>query len=589
MGTNHRFEGTRGSALWGRGSKSTRRRAIFATLTAVLALCVGVDTSSAGGGQGQSGQQSGGQGQSGQQNGGSGLGRIHAVVPPSLLGAAIANPGQSFHVILQGEAGFRSEELAAAVTRGSSAPTADTTRRGHVRSRFKVIRGIAATLSGEDVLKLARNKDVSSIVPDSPVGTSGWQASVRAPALWSHDALPCASDPLTGLQLDPLCSPLAAYLAPPAPAIAVVDSGIDATKAADFGARVIARADFVGDGLTGDPEGHGTMVAGVAAGASVPETGGGVAQSAPLVDVRVANGIGLAYTSDVISGLDWVLANRAQYGIGVVNLSLTGTIETSFRFDPLDQAVEKLWLNGITVVAAIGNHGTDTAPVPLGSPGNDPFVISVGALDMNATDDPTDDFRAPWSAYGYTADGFLKPELSAPGRHMVMPVPDGSYIPVQVPDRVVAPGYMWMSGTSFSAPVAAGAAAQLLALHPSWTPDEVKGALMAGATRLPLDGVGIGEVDAAASAAIAAPPNPNENLAAFVSVDPTTGLKVFSADTWATALATSANWTSANWTSANWTSANWTRANWTSANWTSANWTSANWTSANWTSANWVR
>jgi subtilisin family serine protease len=212
-------------------------------------------------------------------------------------------------------------------------------------------------------------------------------------------------------------------------------------------------------------------------------------------------------------------------------------------------------------------------------------VITAGAVDTNGTTDQADDYRAPWSAYGYTADGFLKPELSAPGRYIVAPAPAASMIASQVPDRVVAPGYIWMSGTSFAAPAVAGAAAQLLALHPDWTPDRVKGALMASATRLADAGTGIGELDVAAAADVASPPNPNENLDAFVGTDPDSGLQAFSAANWTSAVASSANWTSANWTSANWTSANWTSANWTSANWTSANWTSANWTSANWTSA----
>ncbi len=77
---------------------------------------------------------------------------------------------------------------------------------------------------------------------------------------------------------------------------------------------------------------------------------------------------------------------------------------------------------------------------------------------------------APWSSYGHTVDGFAKPELSAPGRYLVMPVPATSMIATALPDRVVAPGYMWMSGTSFAAPVVSGAAAQLLARHPRGRP-----------------------------------------------------------------------------------------------------------------------
>ena len=219
------------------------------------------------------------------------------------------------------------------------------------------------------------------------------------------------------------------------------------------------------------------MVAGVAAGASALYPGG--APNAQLVDVRTADGNGESLTSDVIAGIDWILAHRAQYGIRVVNLSMVGNTQTSFLSDPLNKAVERLWFSGIVVVAAAGNNGTGTGEVDMSAaPGNDPFVITVGAIDQAQTSATGDDFVAPWSSYGHTVDGFAKPELSAPGRYLVMPVPPASTIATALPDRVVAPGYMWMSGTSFAAPVVSGAAAQLLARHPGWTPDQVKGALM---------------------------------------------------------------------------------------------------------------
>jgi serine protease AprX len=84
-------------------------------------------------------------------------------------------------------------------------------------------------------------------------------------------------------------------------------------------------------------------------------------------------------------------------------------------FDPLDQAVEKLWLSGVTVVTAAGNYATNgqASGVPY-APGNDPFVITVGAADTNNTLSTSDDFAAPWSAWGYTGDGFMKPDIAPP-------------------------------------------------------------------------------------------------------------------------------------------------------------------------------
>ena len=99
--------------------------------------------------------------------------------------------------------------------------------------------------------------------------------------------------------------------------------------------------------------------------------------------------------SDVIAACDWILANKDKYGIKVVNISMAGTAGASFRNDPLDQAVQRLWFAGVTVVAASGNFGTGSAVDMSPAPGNDPFIITVGALDQNQTFDPSDDTAAP--------------------------------------------------------------------------------------------------------------------------------------------------------------------------------------------------
>jgi subtilisin family serine protease len=175
-------------------------------------------------------------------------------------------------------------------------------------------------------------------------------------------------------------------------------------------------------------------------------------------------------------------------------------------------------------------------------------------------------------------DGFSKPDMAAPGRYMISAVPMGSTLVAAAPDRVTAPGYMWMSGTSFATPVVSGAAAQILARHPDWSPDQIKGALMLTANYLALagpQGAGVGEIDAAAAASLSfTPPNPNENLDTFVTTDPLTGTKTFDQASWVSAVSTSASWSSASWASASWASASWSSASWASASWSSASWVS---------------
>jgi serine protease AprX len=514
--------------------------------------------------------------------------KTRALVPSDLISDAQAEPDKIFKVVVQGDQ-----------KHGKSADVARAARNegGNPTRIFSSLVGTSVELSGKELLKLARHPQVEVITRDEPLSVVGdgdwavtdpedagmWRDVIVAKPLWDQPAVTCAVS-LLGVKLDPLCVASLGSKAPQAPAIAIFDSGIDATKTADFGSRVVARANFVSTepNAVGDPMGHGTMVAGVAAGnASLYP---GVARNAPLVDVRVASSSGQALTSDIVAAVDWVLANKNQYNIRVANFSLVGTSQASFMVDPLDRAVEKLWLGGVVVVAAAGNNGHPTGPAGIGAPANDPFVITVGALDISKTVAYQDDTRAPWSAYGSTADGFVKPDVSAPGRWIVGPVPSGSTVHARKTNRVVAPGYMWMSGTSFSAPMAAGAAAQILARNPGFSPDQVKGALMVTARHLPAHdpGAGVGEIDIASAAKVSSPPNPNENLYAFVVNGS------FDATAWAAHVRSQANWTQANWTAANWTLSNWVSSNWVSSNWVASNWVSANWTTSNWVAANWT-
>jgi subtilisin family serine protease len=202
-------------------------------------------------------------------------------------------------------------------------------------------------------------------------------------------------------------------------------------------------------------------------------------------------------------------------------------------------------------------------------------VITVGAVDIGASQSLADDSVAPWSAWGRTEDGFAKPELGAPGRYMIGPVSDGT-LKKGRPDHVVSPDYMELSGTSFAAPVVAGAAAQLLALHPGWTPDQVKGALMVTAADAPGItnlGIGVGEVDASDASALSSPPNPNAALDSFLTTDANGWRNAVRANPtgWDSALA-AASWSDASWSDASWSDASWSDASWSDAAAADASW-----------------
>src|SRR5262249_30252941 len=148
-------------------------------------------------------------------------------------------------------------------------------------------------------------------------------------------------------------------------------------------------------------------------------------------------------------------------------------------------------------------------------PANDPWAITVGAADSNDTATTTDDTLAGFSSFGTTVDGFSKPEIVAPGRHIVAPVPAGSTIAGSAPaDHLVGSGdstYVKISGTSFSAPQVAGATALLLQQRPELRPDQVKWALTS--SERDLVGSDAGALDVvAASGAIGNPHNANEGV-----------------------------------------------------------------------------
>ena len=495
---------------------------------------------------------------------------IRAYLSPGLLDKVQANPNGTFNVIVQGSRGETTAEVASEVQSArSSAPG----RGVGLRDRFRSVSGVAAQLTGRQIVRLAQRSDIRAITSDAPVVLSGYASSQRWPyvgrfhTLWDQPA------------------------ALNAPTIAIVDSGIQASRS-DFGGRVVREVNLasIQPNSAGDGRGHGTFVAAVAAGERL--TRAGASPESPIVSIDVMDDNGMAMTRDVIAAADWILANKALYNIRVANFSLHSAAPASVFFDPLDRAVEKLWFNGVVVVAAAGNYGVNgSASGVTFAPGNDPFVITVGAADINRSVRTSDDFAAPWSAWGYTLDGFAKPELGAPGRYIIAAVPSNATLMIERPANVKPYSTMELSGTSFSAPMVAGAAAQVLARHPEWTPDQVKGALMVAARDTPAatrGSLGVGMVDAGAAAAVVNPPNPNAALNQFVVPAGDGGGRVFDTASWANTAQSDASWANASWASASWANASWASASWANASWASASWANASWASASWANASWA-
>jgi serine protease AprX len=521
--------------LWGKGG-----RRVAGALLAVVALALPLAATA------------GGPGKDGKGNDQKGA----KYVSPGLLQKAHDTPDKKIRVIIQSD-------------QGSSYSDEAGRNWGNSRKRLDLIGGIAMELPAKAVEQLAKLPGLT-ITPDSPVKVSGTVARYSE-QMWPYESGNAALWPT---------SSASANLT-----IAVVDSGVEPGRS-DFGTRLLPQVNLstLTPNATGDDRGHGTFVAGIAAGDARGYTGAD--PGAKILPIRVMDQNGMAMTSDVIRGAEWIYQNKDAYNIKVANFSLHSAMPSKFTNDPLDKAVEKLWFAGVTVVVAAGNYGTAAGPSGVKyAPGNDPFVITVGAVDLGDSIKPKDDFAPSWSAYGYTYDGFAKPELGAPGRYMVGPVPVGSTLPAERPGNVESPGYMQLSGTSFAAPAVAGAVAHMLARNPSWTPDQVKGALMVSAKTMPNAiplSAGVGELNAARAATVRNPPNANAALNKFVVSASGGSGKVFDAASWSDAVKTNKAWALASWSDASWAEASWSAASWSDASWSDASWADGAIAAASW-------
>jgi serine protease AprX len=240
--------------------------------------------------------------------------------------------------------------------------------------------------------------------------------------------------------------------------------------------RIAGWVDFVdGKHYPVDPNGHGTHIAGIIANTQVGPDGdwNGIAPGVRLAGVRVLDENGYGTYEQVIQGIQWVIKNKNKLKIRVMNLSLVAHVQSPYWADPLNQAVMQAWSEGITVVTAAGNGGPGSMSV--GVPGNNPYVITVGAFTDNYTpNDWSDDFIAPFSAAGPTLDGFIKPDIVAPGAHMISSMPPNGVIARSHEANRVARTYFSMAGTSQAAGVVSGIAALILSHQPKLTPDQVK-------------------------------------------------------------------------------------------------------------------
>ena len=363
----------------------------------------------------------------------------------------------------------------------ASAAAAVQAAGGTVRSRLPIVDGVAADVPAAAVPGLRESPAVRSVSADAAV----------ALASSSFGGASTASTATTYPRSTGAAQAWAGGSTGTGVRVAVLDTGI--APVADLAGRVVAGPDLSGEGNSLiDSYGHGTVMAGIIAGNGVTSrldgTGAtvGMAPSAGLVSVKLAGRSGATDVSTVLAGMQWVGSFHDKYGIRVVNLSWGTRSQQSATVDPLDFAVERLWREGLVVVAAAGNTGPE--PGTITKPGDDPVVLTAGAYNEHENTLPDDDSVPAWSAQGPTVDGVSKPDVVAPGRLVVSTVARGSRIALSNPQAMQGADYIRGSGTSQATAVVSGAAALLLSARPGLTPDQLKQALRSTATRLPQRG-----------------------------------------------------------------------------------------------------
>jgi serine protease AprX len=402
-----------------------------------------------------------------------------------IAGASVVLAGSNRAPDLPGN----SNSPAYVIVQYKTAPTQEELRDlssyGQITNQFVHVNAVCVWLTTAQITDVSKDHNVAYISPNRPTQGSLdiTTAAVNANIAWSLG--------YTGSGVG----------------VAVIDSGIyahdDLKTANGTGSRIVYSQSFLPGLDASDQYGHGTHVAGIVGSNGKDSTGPaftrtlkGVAPNVSLINLRVLDANGAGTDIGVIAGIEKAIALKSTYNIRVINLSLGRPVFESYKLDPLCQAVEAAWKAGIVVVTAAGNFGRDNSVGEHGygtilAPGNDPYIITVGAMNDMGTATRSDDQMASYSSKGPTAfDHIVKPDLVAPGNGIVSLLAPRSTLATNYQNNLVpnsyyqtngvgtSSSYLRLSGTSMATPVVSGAAALLLQQNPWLTPDQVKARLM---------------------------------------------------------------------------------------------------------------
>ena len=559
--------------------------------------------------------------------------RITALVVAGVIAVGVLAGGLS---LVAGMAGATTTPLAASASSSSSGVLVPIIVRddpgltagsqqllvalgGRVTQQIGIINGYAALLPQRAVETLRGSVGVASVTPDLKLRltTASWDtASSPAPAKLRAGS----KDPKTpGWKSTDEYSTMSEVTK----LIGAQDLWKKHTTGGGVGIALIDSGTVPVDGLAGqvingpdlsfesqesarlylDTFGHGTHMAGIMVGRDPAAVSAkqladssnfvGVAPGAKAISLKVAASDGATDVSQVLAAIDWVVQHRNDVGLNirVLNLSFGTDSEQDYRVDPLAYAVEVAWRKGIVVVVAAGNDGSSGR---LNDPAFDPYVIAVGAEDMNGTPHSSDDTVPDWSSRGNATRG---PDIVAPGTSILSLRDPGSWADMNFSDATVASRFFRGSGTSQATAVVSGAVALLISDRPELTPDQVKYLLTSTAQRLPKadsqgQGAGLIDVEKAASAKLPKKIDVTQSYplsdgtgsidAARGSIHVADGGVDLSGEVDVFGQA----WDGRSWSGRSWSETSWLGDSWMGRSW-SGTWEGVSWTGRSWSGRSW--
>lgn len=253
--------------------------------------------------------------------------------------------------------------------------------------------------------------------------------------------------------------------------IALIDTGLEPPiQRNDWSPKVAVgyNAIMKTESAVHDHSGHGTHLASLLTGFG--DSFKGIAPDATIIPIKAFNTEDEANVLDVIEGIQWAVNHRKRYNLKVLNLSISTSAELPYNIDPLNRALTAAWNAGLVVVVSAGNNGPTAGSIT--APGNNPWLISVGAADFQDTKSWGD--VAPFSGRGPTRSGHIKPDVLAPGTLLAGVLPLNAKRPASESVNTDPDGYWVASGASQATAVASGIIALLLESRPELSNHDVK-------------------------------------------------------------------------------------------------------------------